>query len=323
MKQSPKKRIGVKSKKSPKANFSKTFLYAIALLIVCTFIAGVLSLNKSVITYAKSPYTASTSTIKSKNLNGIDINVTNNPFSYHPVVIQTKDVTDTFLVKAGKVEDILKELEINYDGYKTSPALDTALIFPYIIKLTKYDVEYVTSTQALGFDTQSIENPKMEIDTQNTLQEGVNGEVSTVVKNVYEDGVLVSTSEFSRTVTVQPIPRVVEYGTAIIPREISIGGDTFTYCRKYHVFATHYDKNCAGCNEYTATGAKLQKGVIAVDPTVIKLGTQMYVPGYGYGTALDTGGGIKGMKIDLGFYDYNQDPFGWNTGYTDIYILCQ
>jgi 3D (Asp-Asp-Asp) domain-containing protein/peptidoglycan hydrolase CwlO-like protein len=51
----------------------------------------------------------------------------------------------------------------------------------------------------------------------------------------------------------------------------------------------------------TATGVPTSHGVIAVDPTVIPLGTRMYVPGYGEGTAADTGSAVKGPTIDLWF----------------------
>src|SRR4051812_10281974 len=49
----------------------------------------------------------------------------------------------------------------------------------------------------------------------------------------------------------------------------------------------------------TATGMPVGPGVVAVDPSVIPLGTKMYVPGYGNGVAADVGGGIKGDVIDL------------------------
>jgi 3D (Asp-Asp-Asp) domain-containing protein len=49
----------------------------------------------------------------------------------------------------------------------------------------------------------------------------------------------------------------------------------------------------------TATGMPVGPGVVAVDPSMIPLGTRMYVPGYGKGVAADVGGGIKGDIIDL------------------------
>ena len=49
----------------------------------------------------------------------------------------------------------------------------------------------------------------------------------------------------------------------------------------------------------TATGLPVGPGVVAVDPSVIPLGTRMTIPGYGEGVAADTGGAIKGARIDV------------------------
>lgn len=69
------------------------------------------------------------------------------------------------------------------------------------------------------------------------------------------------------------------------------------------VEATAYTAGCNGCSGVTATGVDLNADpnakVIAVDPSVIPLGSKVYVEGYGYATAADTGGAIQGNKIDL------------------------
>ena len=49
----------------------------------------------------------------------------------------------------------------------------------------------------------------------------------------------------------------------------------------------------------TATGLPVGPGIVAVDPTVIPLGTRMTIPGYGEGVAADIGGAIKGARIDV------------------------
>jgi 3D (Asp-Asp-Asp) domain-containing protein/peptidoglycan hydrolase CwlO-like protein len=54
----------------------------------------------------------------------------------------------------------------------------------------------------------------------------------------------------------------------------------------------------------TASGLPTGPGVVAVDPTVIPLGTRLYIPGYGKGIAADVGGGIKGKIIDLWYSTY-------------------
>ena len=56
----------------------------------------------------------------------------------------------------------------------------------------------------------------------------------------------------------------------------------------------------------TASGLPTGPGVVAVDPTVIPLGTRMVIPGYGPGIAADTGSAIKGLRIDLWFPTLSQ-----------------
>lgn len=61
---------------------------------------------------------------------------------------------------------------------------------------------------------------------------------------------------------------------------------------------------------HTATGLPVGPGIVAVDPTVIPLGTRMTIPGYGEGVAADVGSGIRGAMIDLWFPTVAQ-AYGW------------
>ena len=67
--------------------------------------------------------------------------------------------------------------------------------------------------------------------------------------------------------------------------------------------ATAYTAYCNGCSGITATGINLRANpelkVIAVDPNVIPLGSKVWVEGYGHAIAGDTGGAIKGNRIDV------------------------
>ncbi len=88
--------------------------------------------------------------------------------------------------------------------------------------------------------------------------------------------------------------------------------------------STAYDPGPLSCGKYadgyTATGMKAQRGVIAVDPRVIPLGTRVYVDGYGYAIAADTGGAIKGNIIDVCF-PTRSECFRWGRRMVRVRIL--
>lgn len=92
------------------------------------------------------------------------------------------------------------------------------------------------------------------------------------------------------------------------------------------VSASAYTANCAGCSGITKTGINLKKNpgvkVIAVDPNVIKLGTKVWVEGYGVAVAGDTGGAIKGNKIDI-FVKSRDTALEWGRKKVTIKILKQ
>lgn len=105
---------------------------------------------------------------------------------------------------------------------------------------------------------------------------------------------------------------------------LTASGETYTYTRALTVSATAY--SCEGYTGYTYSGTVARVGAIAVDPNVIPLGTRMYVVSndgqyvYGYCTAEDIGGGIKGNRIDLYFDTFDEC---WQFGVRDctVYIL--
>ncbi|ASK63402.1 cell wall-binding protein [Virgibacillus phasianinus] len=101
-------------------------------------------------------------------------------------------------------------------------------------------------------------------------------------------------------------------------KQSNVEGRTLT------VEATAYTANCAGCSGVTATGVNLNENenakVIAVDPSVIPLGTKVYVEDYGYAVAADTGGAINGQKIDVHF-STKDEAYSWGRKTVDITIL--
>ncbi|WP_010632383.1 peptidoglycan-binding protein [Sporolactobacillus vineae] len=94
--------------------------------------------------------------------------------------------------------------------------------------------------------------------------------------------------------------------------------------KEFYVSSTAYTANCSGCSGTTATGINLLQHpnarVVAVDPSVIPLGTKLYVEGYGQAVAGDTGGAIKGLKIDV-FLNNNQQALQWGRRTVKVRVL--
>ncbi|PIC64428.1 hypothetical protein CSV79_06495 [Sporosarcina sp. P13] len=94
--------------------------------------------------------------------------------------------------------------------------------------------------------------------------------------------------------------------------------------KEFMVSATAYTAYCNGCSGITRTGLNLRKNpdlkVIAVDPRVIKLGTKVHVEGYGYAIAGDTGGAIKGKKIDV-FIPNKSRAYQWGRKNVKVKVL--
>jgi len=86
------------------------------------------------------------------------------------------------------------------------------------------------------------------------------------------------------------------------------------------MLVTAYTRYDEGCTDYTYRGTYLRRGLCAVDPNVIPLGTRLYVPGYGEAIADDIGGAIQGNHIDLAM-DTLDEAFDWGTKNVTIYVL--
>lgn len=99
---------------------------------------------------------------------------------------------------------------------------------------------------------------------------------------------------------------------------------TNTASKEIIVEASAYTASCEGCSGITATGIDLKANpntkVISVDPTIIPLGSKVYVEGYGEAIAGDTGGAIKGKRIDV-FFPSQQDAINFGVKQLKVTIL--
>ena len=157
----------------------------------------------------------------------------------------------------------------------------------------------------LDFAIEKKQDSSLQKGKEKVLTAGRKGTISRTYEVVKENGEIVAKNLQSEKVIKEPTKQVVAVGTKAVVASaptVSRGSET-TSGKEFYVTATAYTPYCDGCSGTSATGINLRANsglkVIAVDPSVIKLGSKVWVEGYGTAIAGDTGGAIKGNKIDI------------------------
>ncbi len=214
------------------------------------------------------------------------------------------EITARDIVVGGKLDEVAEE------GMNLS-----------VIRIDEeYDIEKIT----LDYETQYVASEKMLKGTSAVINQGRVGIRTLIYRVIKEDGVEISRELVSDTITQNPIKQVIAYGT--IANFTNSRGQIVSYKKSYNMVATAYYPDAKWGHAVHMPGKKARVGVIAVDPSVIPLGTKVYVEGingsadYGFAVAWDTGSSIKNMKIDL-FMNTIDECFNWGMRNVKVYIL--
>ncbi len=205
------------------------------------------------------------------------------------------------------------------------PSLDSPFKDNMTVQVTRVKEEELTLDIPIPYQTSSGYDDELEFGVTRMDQTGENGLKKQQVRVVYENGQEVRRILQKTWVESEPTTRQVRVGAQIVPKTLMTADGPMQYWRTMTVWATWYSPASSGTSPVhpnygiTRSGLPAQKGVIAVDPGVIPLWSQLYVPGYGVGIAGDTGGGIRGKIIDLAYAD--DDLQDWLTGPVEIYFL--
>lgn len=147
----------------------------------------------------------------------------------------------------------------------------------------------------------------MDPGTSRTVSRGSAGERDVTVQFEQNDGGDIRATVIASRIVRHPRPHVIVEGAGSADEAFGRFEDNGVERTMYiahsamQMVATAYTAGCDGCSGITAIGRPAGHGIVAVDPSVIPLGTRLFIPGYGPAVAGDTGGAIRGLRIDLGF----------------------
>jgi resuscitation-promoting factor RpfB len=199
----------------------------------------------------------------------------------------------------------------------TVPPADEPIPHNGLVHLVRVEEIITLETETIPFSLEYQPVADLDLDQRAIVEPGLYGLVVKRIRTRVEDGEPVMQQVEDEFITRLPQPRVIGYGTRIVPRTLDTPQGPMQYWRALDMYAVSYNPTSAGGN-ITASGLPLRKGLVAVDPRYIPLGTRLYIPGYGEALAADTGGGVRGRIIDLGYSD--DDYEHWSSNVT-VYFL--
>ena len=216
--------------------------------------------------------------------------------------------TKKYRTLANTVSEALKDknVKVGKDDI-VEPGMDELLTKDMKIVIKRVKIKEETKEEKIEFKTVTKDDSSLDEGTTKVVTEGVEGKAKVTYKVTYVDGVESSRSEISRETLTAAVDKVVANGTRI-------NFDGQSYSRKLVVKAYAYTGGGT-----TAMGTRARVGEIAVDPSVIPLGSEVYIEGVGARRAEDTGGNIVGNTIDI-YMDTNVECISWGARYVTIYI---
>lgn len=222
------------------------------------------------------------------------------------------------------IGDVLAQEQIVLVGQDyTRPAENSPITNGETIEIVRVTEALEIEKETTDFETIFMPDTNLEIDRQEVQQPGQQGITKTRTRVRYENGEEVFRQKEETWLAQEPADKITVYGTNIIVRTLETPDGEIEYWRKIRMLATSYSAATSGKSKdhpaygITRTGLQAGYGVVAVDPGVISLRSNVYVPGYGAGVAGDTGGAILGKHIDLG---YDEDNLKLWYRWVDVYV---
>lgn len=253
-----------------------------------------------------------------------------------PVYISVDGAVLEILTHSITVEDVLNEnnIKIDDDDRIEGAVLEDRVFRGMCINIVRVEENLIIESEPISYKVEKRPNQRLDQGVERKVREGKEGIRELLYRVVYEDGVLKTKELVKETIATAPVNELIEYGT--IAAYTTSRGETFRYSKVLDMRATSYTSSFKDTGKnpdhpqfgITYTGIKARRGIIAVDPKVIPLGTRVYVeclgntPDYGFALAADIGGAIKGDLIDL-YFETQEEVDKWGLKKVRVYILAE
>jgi uncharacterized protein YabE (DUF348 family) len=224
-----------------------------------------------------------------------------------PVTIATAHDSVSVLSSAEDVGALLEEQHVRLGSQdQVQPSLSDPVPASGTVRIARVVTWDRSERRAITPQTIHRIDFALSPGSSKVIAAGSTGQRDVMVRFTQRDDGKVQRTILGSHVTVKAHPRIVAEGVDefdAFARFEARGIEKTSYIAQsaMQMVATAYTANCSGCSGITAIGRPAGHGIVAVDPSVIPLGTRLFIPGYGFAVAGDTGGAIHGSRIDLGF----------------------
>lgn len=224
------------------------------------------------------------------------------------------------MTASGSVEELLAERPGGVrlrPRDRVYPSMDTKLWSGAVVRVVRIRTHLVTREERLPFARLVRPDATLPRGMTRLVQAGRTGTRVLRIAVTTADGRVVDRQVVGNVLARPPQDQISQVGTR---RIIATRGE-FAGKEIIHMEATAYAPwHGKGVDGTTAIGMRAGHGVVAVDPRVIPLRSVLYIEGYGRAIAGDTGGAIKGHRIDLGFATARQ-AYQFGRRPVRVYIL--
>lgn len=243
-----------------------------------------------------------------------------------PITIESGDKKIDIIAIEGTVEEMLQDkkeelkensIEFNNNIDEISPKLNSELEENQTVKIVKVATENVVETETIDYDTVIEEDSNLDVNYKSTKQQGINGKSEITYEVTYKDGKEFQRTKKSSKMVVSPKNTIIVKGV----NALAASRGTNNSKKTLSCSATAYSGGWGTSSGRKPVRVEGGLSTIAVDPAFIPMGSKVYVEGYGYAVAADTGTGIKGNKIDLYFNSY-KESCDWGLKMVNVTIIA-